>query len=124
MSDLRSKFLQQLQGDLHSLADDACPIGRRLTDLVGRLEWVEQGRTTMITWDKDKGRFQIEAGHPAVKTLLNSPARRRTDVIFFISNLATLLNREQPDITDEDERVFHAKLLRFAMEHAQGSWSA
>ncbi len=123
MSDQRSKFLQQLQNDLRLLADDACPIGRRLADLVPRLEFVEQGRPEVIAWNKEQGRFQIEAGHPVVKTLLNSKARRRTDVVFIISTLATLLNREEPDITDEDERTFHAKLLRFSLENAQGSWS-
>lgn len=124
MSDLTAKFLQQLQSDLQQLADDDCPIGRRLNDLVSRLEFVEQGKTAVISWDKEQGRFQIEASHPAVKILLNNKNRRRTDMVFFISSLATLLNREEAEITDEHEREFHAKLLRFSMENAQGSWSA
>lgn len=124
MSDVIHKFLTQLRSDLQLLVDDSCPIGSRLNDLAPRLEFVEQGRAEVIVWNKEQGRFQIEASHPAVKTLLNSKARRRTDVVFFISTLATLLNREEADITDEDERAFHAKLLRFSMENAQGSWSA
>jgi hypothetical protein len=122
VSDLRAKFLQQLRADLQLLADESCPIGSRLNDLVPRLEIVEQGRAEVIFWDKEQGRFLIEANHPAVKALLSSKVRRRTDVVFFISSLATLLNREQADITDEHERAFHAKLLRFSMENAQGSW--
>ncbi len=124
MSDLTAKFLTQLRSDLQLLADDSCPIGSRLNDLVPRLEIVELGRSEVIAWDKDQGRFQIEAGHQAMKTLLNSKTRRRTDVVFFISTLATLLNRHEADITDEHERAFHAKLLRFSLENAQGSWSA
>jgi hypothetical protein len=116
--------LSQLQSDLQLLADDSCPIGSRLSDLVARLEIVEQGHTAVVVWNKERDRFQIEASHPVVKTLLNNKARRRTDVVFVISTLATLLNREQSDITDEHERAFHAKLLRFSMENAQGSWSA
>jgi hypothetical protein len=124
VSDLTTKFLQQLRGDLQLLADDSCPISSRLNDLVSRLEMVEQGGGNVITWDKERGRLLITSSHPAVKTLINSPARRRSDVVFFISTLATFLNREEPDITDEHERAFHAKLLRFALEHATGSWSA
>ena len=45
-------------------------------------------------------------------------------MVFFISTLASLLNREVAEITDEDERNFHARLLNFALENAQGSWSA
>ena len=124
MSDLNSKFLAQLRADLQLLIDDSCPIGSRLNDLAPRVEIVEQGRPHVVVWDKEQGRFQIEASHPVVKTLLSSKTRRRTDVVFFISTLATLLNREEPGITDEHERAFHAKLLRFSMENAQGSWSA
>lgn len=123
MSDVNSKFLAQLRADLQLLVDDSCPIGSRLNDLAPRLEIVEQGRPHVVVWDKEQGRFQIEASHPVVKTLLTSKTRRRTDVVFFISTLATLLNREVSDITDEHERAFHAKLLRFSMENAQGSWS-
>lgn len=124
MSDVIHKFLTQLRSDLQLLVDDSCPIGSRLNDLAPRLEFVDQGRAEVIVWNKEQGRFQIEASHPAVKILLNSKTRRRTDVVFFISTLATLLNREEADITDEHERAFHAKLLRFSMENAQGSWSA
>lgn len=116
-------FLRQLQGDLQLLADDSCPIGSRLPELATRLDFVEQGRAEVITWDQEQGRILIETGHPAVSKLLNSKARRRTDVVFFISTLATLLNRQDAAITDEHERAFHVRLLRFAMENAQGSWS-
>lgn len=117
-------FLQQLRGDLEYLSDDACPIGRRLRDLALQLDFVEEGRAEVLTWDKEQGRFLIEKSHPAVKAVLGNSLRRRTDVVFFISTLATLLNREEANITDEHERAFHAKLLRFALENAQGSWSA
>lgn len=123
MSDLSNKFLLQLQSDLQLLADDSCPIGRRLAELIPRLEFVSAGRSEVAVWDKQQGRFQIETGHPVVQRLLGSAVRRRTDVVFVISLLATLLNREEADLTDEHERVFHAKLLRFSLENAQGSWS-
>ncbi len=123
MSDLSNKFLQQLQSDLQLLADDSCPIGRRLAELVPRLEFASTGRSEVAVWDKEQGRFLIETDHPVVQRLLKSPTRRRTDVVFVISLLATLLNREEADLTDEHERVFHAKLLRFSLENAQGSWS-
>lgn len=122
MSDLSSKFLQQLQSDLRHLVDDSCPIGRRLADLVPRLEFVSSGRPEVAVWNKEQSRFEIETQHPVIQRLLGSATRRRTDVVFVISLLATLLNREEADLTDEHERVFHAKLLRFSLENAQGSW--
>lgn len=124
MSDLTAKFLKQLQNDLYLLADDSCPICSRLKDLAGRLDVVENGTSVAVSWDKEQGRFVIDASHSAVKALINSRTRRRTDMVFLLSTLATLLNREQADISDEHERAFHAKLLRFAMENAQGTWSA
>lgn len=87
-----------------------------------RLEFVSSGRPEVAVWNKEQSRFEIETQHPVIQRLLGSATRRRTDVVFVISLLATLLNREEADLTDEHERVFHAKLLRFSLENAQGSW--
>ncbi len=124
MSEIASRFLRHLQEDIQQLCDPDCPVGDRLRELSLRLDVVDVGGGHPIAWDKDQGRVLIDLGHPAVKTLINSPARRRTDLVFFISSLVSLLNREEAEITDEHERVFHAKLLRFALENSQGSWTA
>ncbi len=123
MSDLSFKFLQCLRADLRLLADGTCPISSRLAEWGDRIDFSEQTQSTVLSWDREQGRLIVSPSHPAVAKLLNSPTRRRSDVIFFISTLASLLNREEADITDDDERVFHAKLLRFALENSQGSWS-
>lgn len=124
MSNLSARFLQQLQADLRLLAETPCPISSRLVEWGDRIDFSEQTQTTVISWDRDAGRLIISPSHPAVSKLLKSPTRRRSDVVFFISTLGSLLNREVAEITDEDERVFHARLLNFALENAQGSWSA
>lgn len=124
MSNLSARFLQQLQADLRLIAQTPCPISTRLVEWGERIDFSDQGQSTALAWDRDAGRLMISPSHPAVSKLLNSPARRRTDVVFFISTLGSLLNREEAQITDEDERAFHARLLHFALENAQGSWSA
>lgn len=124
MSDLSSKFIQCLRRDLQLLADETCPISTRLLDWGERIDPVGNDQGTVLSWDRERARVLIAPQHPALAKLLNSPARRRSDVIFFISTLASLVNREDPDITDEHERAFHARLLRFALENSQGSWSA
>lgn len=123
MSDLSFKFLQCLQTDLRLLVEASCPISSRLVEWGARIDFSDQVQPTILSWDREQGRLNVSSSHPAVAKLLNSPTRRRSDVIFFISTMASLLNREEADITDEDERVFHARLLRFALENSQGSWS-
>lgn len=123
MSEVETKFLQQLGTDLQDLFEESCPISRRLRELFPKLDIVDSGRPEAISWDAEQRRFLIESSHPAVKKVLSSRIRRRSDVVFFLSMLATLLNRLDSEIHDEHERAFHARLLRHALQHGQGSWS-
>ena len=117
-------FLQRLRADLALLVDSACPMSQCLVEWGDRLDFRDHSESSVLVWDAQQGRVAISPSHPVVAKLLNSPTRRRSDVVFFISTLASLLNREVAEITDEDERNFHARLLNFALENAQGSWSA
>lgn len=122
MSELTTRFLRQLQADLKMLANADCPISQRLGGLADQLDFAERGSPNVIEWDSNRGTFLIEEGHQAIKSLLSKPARRRSDVVFIISAMASALNREEIEITDEHERSFHLRLIRFALENLQGSW--
>lgn len=122
MSELTTRFLRQLQADLKLLANEACPISQRLGGLADQLDFAERGSPNVIEWDSARATFLIEEGHQAIKSLLSKPARRRSDVVFIISAMASALNREEIEITDEHERSFHLRLIRFALENLQGSW--
>lgn len=105
------------------LATDAGVAGPKLVELSQRIDIDEVNDALPVTLNREQGRVTIHAGHPAVAHLLNNPQRRRSDLLFFISNIMSLLNREEEEITDEHERAFHARLLRFALEECQGSWA-
>lgn len=123
MSELTGKFLTQLQADIALLAADTGHAGEKLNQLAQRIDIDETSEAVPVSLDRDKGRVIIHAGNPAVAHLLNNPQRRRSDLLFFVSNMMSLLNREEEDITDEHERAFHARLLKFALEDCQGSWA-
>lgn len=97
--------------------------GEKLKELSQRIDIDEENDVLPVTLNREQGRVTIHAGHPAVAHLLNNPQRRRSDILFFVSNIMSLVNREEEEITDEHERVFHAQLLRFALEDCQGSWA-
>lgn len=122
MSELTGHFLAQLQKDIVYLSAQAGPASARLVQLSQRIDIDEENNTVPVTLSKE-GRVIIHAGHPAVSHLLNNPHRRRSDLVFFISNIMSLLNREEEAITDEHERLFHARLLEFALNECQGSWA-
>lgn len=123
MSELTGRFLAQLQKDIVYLSSEAGPAARRLVEISQRIDIDEESDALPVTLDKEHGRVVIHAGHPAVHHLLNSPHRRRSDLVFFISNIMSLLNREDESITDEHERLFHARLLQFSLNECQGSWA-
>lgn len=123
MSELTGRFLAQLQKDIVYLSSEAGPAGSRLVELSQRIDIDDESNAVPVSLNKQQGRVVIHAGHPAVTHLLNSPHRRRSDLIFFISNIMSLLNREEEFITDEHERLFHARLLQFAINECQGSWA-
>lgn len=123
MSELTGKFLAQLKADVALLAADTGEPGRKLKELAQRIDIDEESDDFPVSLDREQGRVIIHGGHPSVEKLLNNPHRRRSDLLFFISNMMSLLNREEEDITDEHERTFHARLLRFALEEGQGSWA-
>ena len=123
MSELTGKFLAQLKADIALLAADTGLAGDKLNQLAQKIDVDEESAVVPVSLDRDKGRVVIHAGNPAVAHLLNNPQRRRSDLLFFVSNMMSLLNREEEEITDEHERQFHARLLRFALEECQGSWA-
>ncbi|HIB69023.1 MAG TPA: hypothetical protein EYO33_29035 [Phycisphaerales bacterium] len=123
MSELTGKFLTQLKADIALLAAETGEPGRKLNQLAQRIDIDEEADTFPVSLDRERGRVVIHGGHPSVEKLLNNPQRRRSDLLFFISSMMSLLNREEEDITDEHERAFHARLLRFALEEGQGSWA-
>lgn len=122
MSDLSTRFLRQLQSDLELLKSADCPLSQGLYKLSSRLQLVEGDRQSAVSWQAERESFIIDSAHPSIKALLDRPARRRSDVVFVISMLASSWNRAQTDITDEHERAFHQRLVRFASENLQGSW--
>jgi hypothetical protein len=123
VSELTGKFLHQLQEDIATITADSGSAGMRLRELSQRVDIDEENSEVPVSLDKDKGRILIHSGHPAVKHLLDNPNRRRTDLLFFASSMMSLLNREDQEVTDEHERAFHARLLAFALQHGQGSWT-
>ena len=123
MSELIGRFLTQLKSDVALLASEGDPADRKLLDMAQRLDIDMSSKSVPLSIDREKGRLVLHGGHPAVDKLLNNPHRRRSDLLFFVSSMMSLLNREEESITDEDERRFHARLLRFALEECQGSWA-
>lgn len=124
MSELTHKFLVQLKRDIETVSRDTGVAGAKLMDMATRLDISDAPSEVPVSVDNERGRLLIHAGHDAVKTLLNRTARRRTDLVFFISSMMSLINREEEHITDEHERVFHSRLLKFALEECEGSWDA
>ena len=123
MSELTGKFLSQLKQDIPLMARDAGLAGTKLMSLAQRVEASEDRDDVPLTFDRDQGRLFLQVKHPAVAHLLNNPQRRRSDLLFIASSMMSILNREEEDITDEHEREFHARILRFALEESQGSWA-
>lgn len=123
MSDLTGKFLAQLKHDIPLMARDAGLAGTKLMSMAQRIEVSEERNDVPLSFDHEQGRLFLQIKHPAVAHLLNNPQRRRTDLLFIASSMMSILNREEEDITDEHEREFHARILRFALEESQGSWA-
>jgi hypothetical protein len=123
MSELTSKFLAQLKQDIPLMAQDAGLAGTKLMALSQRIEVSEERDDVPLSLDQDQGRLFLQIKHPAVAHLLSNPHRRRSDLLFIASSMMSILNREEEDITDEHEREFHARILRFALEEGQGSWA-
>jgi len=123
VSELTHRFLSQLRNDIEILAADTGEAGQKLHQLAQKIDIDNESHQVPVSIDRASKRVVIHAGHPAVKRLLNSPQRRRSDLLFFASNMMSLLNREEESITDEHEREFHARLLRYALEECHGSWA-
>lgn len=124
MSELTHKFITQLKKDIEYVSRDTGVAGAKLMEMASRLDITEEPSEVPVSVDNEHGRLLIHAGHQAVKTLLNHTLRRRTDLVFFISSMMSLINREEEHITDEHERLFHSRLVKFALEECQGSWDA
>ena len=123
MSELTGKFLAQLKNDIALLANDDQLAASKLRSLAERVDVDDTSASVPLSIDKEKGRMLIHTRHPAVDKLLNNPQRRRSDLLFFVSSMMSLLNREEEGITDEHEREFHARLLQFALNDCHGSWA-
>lgn len=120
---MTGRFLAQLKNDIALIAEDTGEAGQKLLALAARLDIDEERRDVPVSIDSEKGRIMIHGGNPAVAHLLSQTQKRRSDLLFFISSMMSLLNREEEDITDEHERQFHTRLLRFALDECQGSWA-
>jgi hypothetical protein len=120
---MTGRFLTQLRNDIAVIAADTGVAGERLNQLAQRIDIDETNGSVPVSIDREKKRVVIHASNPAVAHLLNNPKRRRSDLLFFASNMMSLLNREEESITDEHEREFHSRLIRFALEECQGSWA-
>lgn len=123
MSDLTNKFLAQLKTDIPLMAQDAGLAGPKLASMAQRLEISDERTDVPLSLDESKTRLFLQVKHPAVAHLLNNPQRRRSDILFIASSMMSILNREEEDITDEHERQFHARILKFALDDSQGSWA-
>ncbi len=117
-------FLRQLRSDLEHLCQDSGKAGKALLRLSGQIDLVESNGAHPVALDAEQERLQLFLNHPLVKKLVENPLRRRSDTVFFISSMMSLLNREREEITDDDEREFHARLLQFALTECRGSWGA
>lgn len=124
MIEHHSQFLNQLKESIHTVAADTGEAGQRLLQLSERLDLVDRGNAAPVEIDSELGRLLINTAHPAVETLIGRTTRPKTDLVFFISSMMSLLNREEEQIEDHHEKEFHARLLRFALEECQGTWMA
>lgn len=120
MSELTQKFLTELKRVTLSVAADAGETGEWLRGLTHRLTVSDAPNDVPVTLEN--GHVVIHTGHPAVAHLLSKPQHQRTDLLYFVSSMMSILNREEEDITDEHERMFHHRLVNFAIEECQGSW--
>ncbi len=116
-------FLAQLRSDLEEICVGTGRAGTALLRLSEGMEAVVAGQDPPVTL-VDGQHFRLNTAHPVVVQLLESPLRRRSDLAFVISSMMSLLNREREEITDEDERALHARLLEFAIHQGRGSWGA
>ena len=123
MSELTHKFLTQLKNDIAIIAQDTGLAGQKLHQLAQGLAVIEDRDDVPLSIDRDKNRLVIHTKHPAVAHLFNNSQQRRSDLLFFVSSMMSILNREDEEINDEHERIFHARLLKFALEDCQGSWA-
>lgn len=123
MSELTTKFLAQLKHDIPLMAREAGLAGTKLMALSQRIEASEERTDVPLSLDSESGRLFLQVKHPAVAHLLANPHRRRSDLLFIASSMMSILNREEADITDEHEREFHARILKFALDESQGSWA-
>ena len=124
MIEHHSQFLSQLRESIKTVAADTGEAGQRLLQLSERLDLTEDGRSAPVTIDSEQGRIVINTSHPAVEKLMSRATRRKTDLVFFISSMMSLLNREEEHIEDHHEKEFHARLLSYALEECQGTWMA
>ena len=123
MNALHNKFLLQLKTDIARVAQESGEAGEKLIRLSEGLEIDEANSDLPVSFHAEVGKILIHVNHPAVAHLLGHTQRRHTDLVFFLSSMMSLLNREEEVITDDHEREFHARLIRFALEDCQGSWA-
>lgn len=123
MSELIGTFLNQLKHDISLLASQTGAAGQRLLEMSQRIDVSDQASEVPLSMDREHGRLIVYAAHPVMEKLLNHPQRRRSDLLFIVSGMMSILNREEQDIEDRHEQEFHAQLLRFALEDSQGSWA-
>ena len=123
MKALHSKLLTQLKSDIAKISIGNSDVDNRFSRLAHFLEIDETNSEYPMSFQAKSEKILIHVGHPAVTHLLKNTQRRRTDLVFFLSSMMSLLNREEEVVTDEHEREFHARLLSFALEECQGSWA-
>ena len=123
VNSLHSKFLIQLKTDIAKVASGGADVDEKFARLAHSLEIDDSNSDYPVTFQGKAEKICIHVKHPAVSHLLNNTQRRHSDLVFFLSSMMSLLNREEEVITDEHEREFHVRLLRFALEECQGSWA-